>query len=255
MELKGKVAIITGGGSGIGRAASELFAREGARVVVADINREGGEKTASDIAVSGGEAIFVKCDVSDEEDIIKMVDTVVKKFGQINILFNIAGYPQTPAMIEELTVEDWEKVMNINVKSVWMTAKHTVKELRKNKGNIINIGSVGGIRPRPGTSIYSTSKGAIISLTKALAIEFAPDVRVNVINPGPVDTPMLPHFVKEYNEDIKKEIIGGTPLNRLVKPEEIAYEGLHLASDHSSAITGTMINVDCGLFIGGRGKN
>jgi len=254
MRLKDKGAIITGAGSGIGKASALIFAKEGASVVVADINEEMGKETTDEILASGGKAIFIKTDISVETDIINMVKTAVESFGKLNILFNVAGYPQKPTMIEDLSNEVYDRVMAVNVKGVWMSCKYAVAELRKTKGVIINVASVGGLRPRPGTTAYGPSKGAVISMTKACAVEFAPDVRVNVINPGPVNTPMLPKFLDVFNEDILKEIKDGTALGELVQPEDIAYAGVFLASDEALKITGAELNVDSGLYIG-RSKN
>ena len=251
MRLAGKVAIITGAGSGMGRASALLFAREGAKVVAADLNEETGQETVDSIKADGGEAVFVKVDVSNEEDVKKMVQTAVNHFGKLSILFNIAGCPQATKDFETIQNEEWDRIMAVNVKSIFYAAKYSLPELKKEKGVILNVASVGGELPRPGSLAYATSKGAVINMTRALAVELAKyRIRVNCINPGPTDTPMMFKFIPQFNEEIKNAIGSGTPLGSWVMPEDVANAGVFLASDEASKITGTALSVDSGIRIG-----
>ncbi|MDR2089058.1 MAG: SDR family oxidoreductase [Clostridiales Family XIII bacterium] len=252
-----KVALITGGGSGVGRAAAVRLAEEGARIVIADINETGSRETVEAVKKNGGEAAFVLCDVSDETQVKNAVAEAVKLFGRLDTLCNIAGFPQKSTRIEDCDVAFWEKVFAINVKGPWMLSKYALPELKKTKGTITNITSVGLHRPRPGNTVYGSSKGAVYSLTKTTAIEFAAyGIRVNCIAPGPVNTPMLPQFVADdFTEDVVKQIKGGTALDALVEPEDIAAAIAFLASDDASKITAFELYVDAGSFTGGRGKN
>ncbi len=252
MRLANKVAVITGAGSGIGRASAVMFAREGAKVVVADINDAGGKETVTAITSTGGEAIFVHTDVSKATDAQNLIKAAKDKFGKIDVLFNNAGVPQTPTPLEDLEESEWDRVYAVNVKSVFLMTKYVIPLMKKaGSGAIINLASISGIRPRPGSGAYATAKAANILLTKVAAIELAPNkIRVNCINPVMVDTPMAPGLLpKGINLQVAmKDITKSIPLGRLVKPEEIAYAAVYLASDEAAMITGTCINVD-----GGRG--
>ncbi|MFC1871193.1 SDR family NAD(P)-dependent oxidoreductase [Chloroflexota bacterium] len=251
MRLANKVAIITGAGSGIGRASSIMFAKEGAKVVVADINDASGEETVATIKSSGGEAFFVHTDVSKASDAENLIKAANGKYGKIDVLFNNAGVPQTPAPLDELEESVWDSVYAVNIKSVFLMTKYAIPVMKKaESGVIINLASIAGVRPRPGSGAYATAKAAAIHLTKLAALELAPKIRVNCINPVMVDTPMVPGLLpKGVNiEEARKGITAGIPLGRLVQADEIAYAAVYLASDESAMITGTCINVD-----GGRG--
>jgi 3-oxoacyl-[acyl-carrier protein] reductase len=251
MRLAEKVAIITGAGSGMGRASALLFAREGAKVVAADLNEETGQETVDSIKNEGGEAVFVKVDVSNEEDVKRMVHTAVDHFGKLSILFNIAGCPQATKDFETIQNEEWDRIMAVNVKSIFYAAKHALSELKKEKGVILNVASVGGELPRPRSLAYATSKGAVVNMSRALAVELAKyRIRVNCINPGPTDTPMMFKFIPEFNDEIKNAIGSSTPLGSWVMPEDVANAGVFLASDEASKITGTALSVDSGIRIG-----
>jgi NAD(P)-dependent dehydrogenase (short-subunit alcohol dehydrogenase family) len=256
-RFAGKVALITGGGSGVGRATAIRLAEEGARIVIADIDAAGANETIGLVKKNGGEAVFVLCDVSYEEQVKNAVAEAVKSFGRIDTLCNIAGFPQKSTLIEDCDAAFWEKIFAINVKGPWMMSKYALPELKKTKGTITNISSVGLHRPRPGNTVYGSSKGAVYSLTKTTAIEFAAyGIRVNCIAPGPVNTPMLPQFVAdEFTDDVVKQIKGGTALGVLVEPVDIAAAVAFLASDDASKITAFELYVDAGSFTGGRGKN
>ena len=252
MRLEKKVAIITGAGSGIGRASAIMFAKEGAKVAVADINDKGGEETVASIKSNGGEAIFIHTDVSKAAEAENLIKTTMVKLGKIDIVFNNAGTPMQNMPFEQLDESIWDRIYTVNVKGVFLVMKYAIPVLKKaGGGSIINLASMGGVRPMPGTHAYASSKAAVIHLTKAVALEFTKyNIRVNYINPAAVDTPMLPQFrpkgldLNEFYEGAKASM----PLGRIAKPEDIAYAALYLASDESSLITGTGIDVN-----GGRG--
>ena len=256
-RFEGKVALITGAGSGIGRATAVKLCDEGANVIASDINVETGEETVEMVRDKGGEAVFVKCNVADEDDVKNVISETVSRFGRLDTLCNIAGFPQKSTFIEDCDVAFWEKVFFINVKGPWMLSKYALPELKKTKGTITNITSVGLHRPRAGQTVYGSSKGAVYSLTKTTAIEFAPyGIRVNCIAPGPVNTPMLPKFIPDdFTEDVIEQVKAGTALGMLVEPEDIADAIVFLASDDASKITALEMYVDSGSYVGGRGKN
>jgi 3-oxoacyl-[acyl-carrier protein] reductase len=251
MKLENKVAVITGAGSGMGRASAIRFAREGAKVVAADLDAEKGNETVAMIKKSGGEAVFVQVDVANEEQVKKMIAAAVENFGKLSIVFNVAGCPQATKPFETISNDEWDRIMNVNVKSIFYTSKHALEELKKEKGVILIVASVGGELPRPGSVCYATSKGAAINMTRALAIELAKyRIRVCNINPGPTDTPMMNQFIPGFNEDIKNSISAGTPLGSFVLPEDVASAAVFLASDEASKITGSALFVDSGIRIG-----
>ena len=252
MRLAGRTAIVTGAGSGIGYTSAKLFAAEGAKVVVADINDGGGMKTVEDITSSGGEAVFVHTDVSVASDAENIVSVAKKTFGGIDILLNNAGIAQRPVPVEDLDEELWDRVFAVNVKGIFLMTKFTVPVMKEaGKGVIINMASMSGIRPRKGSAAYATSKGAAIHLTKTLALELAAsNIRVNCINPVAVETPMFAGLTPEGKDldEARRGLIETVPLGRIATADDIAYAALYLASDEASLLTGTCINVD-----GGRG--
>ena len=256
MELKGKVAIITGAASGIGRATAILFAKEGARVIVADINDDGGKETVKIIKNYGKQAFFIHTDVSKELDVKNMVKSVKKSYGKIDILVNNAGIVLVKPIIET-TEQDFEAVVNTNYKSVFLCTKHLLPLMKKG-GSMVNVASISGHVGQINHAIYGGTKGAIIALTRALSWELAPlGIRVNSISPGSVETPMLLGDVEieakrlgVSMEKIRKERSDIGALHRWADPKEIADAILYLASDKSSYITGTDLLVDAGLAAG-----
>ncbi|MGG1658988.1 SDR family oxidoreductase [Brevibacillus sp. NRS-1366] len=250
--LQGKTAIVTGAASGMGKAIAKLFADQGANVVLADLNKAAAEQAAQELPEGKGQA--VQTDVSDDQSVAALIKDTVAAFGSIDVLVNCAGVPQAFTPIEELSLEQWDKIMSVNTKSIYLTTRHAVPHMKAGKkGSIINIASIAGIRARPGLNAYCASKGAAIMLSKALAIELAPyQIRVNVINPGPAETPMLGKFISGNEAEVeagKKDIfISSVPLGTLIQPEDIAQAALYLASDLSKIVTGEVMNVD-----GGRG--
>ncbi|WNB92921.1 SDR family oxidoreductase [Bacillus sp. NEB1478] len=251
--LERKTAIITGAGSGMGKAAAKLFAAQGANVVLADLNIDAADQTAKEINQTG-QVLVIQTDVGDDESVQNLVNETFNTFEDMDVIVNCAGVPQFFTPIEEMSISEWEKIMSVNTKSIFLTTRHLVPYMKKKgKGSIINIASIAGIRARPGLNAYCASKGAAIMLTKALALELAPfKIRVNAINPGPAETPMLGKFLpgdaQQVEEDKKKIFIDSVPLGTLIQPEDIAQAALYLASDLSKAVTGEIMNVD-----GGRG--
>jgi NAD(P)-dependent dehydrogenase (short-subunit alcohol dehydrogenase family) len=249
-----KVALITGGGSGIGRAASILFSREGAKVVILDIDVKGANETVNVIRSYGGEAIYVEGDVSDETDAKKAVTETISNYHKLNILFNNAGIVLIKDLID-MEEKEWSKVIDVNLKGMFLLSKYAIPEMIKaGGGSIINTASIYGLVGAAKYTAYCASKGAVIALTKAMAIELAPyNIRVNCICPGNISTRMLESeaitwskiwgkTVKEAQEDFLKM----QPIKRVGLPEEVAYMALFLASDESSYVTGSAFIVDGG---------
>ena len=244
MKLKDKVAIVTGGGSGIGREIALLFAGEGARLSVADYVAETGEDTVRRIREGGGEAIFIKADVSRAIDAERVVRQTVEKYGKLDILCNNAGILGRVASVGEAAEENWDRVITVNLKSVFLCSKYAVSEMMKGGGGvIINSSSTMGLVGLPGNTAYSASKGGVIQFTKTMALEYASsNIRVNCVCAGWIDTPMN----EILDEKILRWTVRETPMGRLGKPEEVAQAALYLASDESSFVTGTALVVDGG---------
>ena len=252
MRLKGKVAIISGAAHGVqgevmgfGGATSWLFSREGAKVVLTDIDEEAGEKTASQIRDEGGDAIFLPLDVTKEQDWINAIKVTVSEFGKLDILLNNAGSSDGgKSTVEKLTVETWNKYMDLLVKGAFLGTKHAIPEMRKQGGgSIVNIGSICALRGGNSTT-YRTGKAAIRFFTKATAIQYAKEnIRANCIHPGYFDTPMTHHMTKEsLNWHLSR-----SPMGRFGKVEDIAHGVLYLASDEASFVTGTDLIIDGGV--------
>ena len=251
MKLAGKVAIVTGAASGIGRASAILFAREGAKVVVADCDRAGGEATTAHILNAGGDAHFTLVDVSKEKEIQAMAESTVARWHTIDILFNNAGIVLVKS-VEQMTEDEWDRVMSINVKAAFLAVKHVAPVMRRNGGGaILNTGSIASFTGQVGTPAYSASKGAIALLTKSLALDLGRDrIRVNCICPGITDTPMLRQHLGQgaEGEDRIRTRLSRVPLGEILQPEDIAQSALYLVSDNSAGITGILHVVDGGLI-------
>jgi len=249
MRLKDKVALITGAGSGIGRATAILFAKEGAKVVVVCRTSSTGEETVKIIRNYGGEAVFVRGDVSNAYDAEKMIISATDKYGKLDILFNNAGI-NLKAPITEIEENEWDQIVNINLKGVFLGCKYAIPIMVKHGGGvIINTASVFGFVGAPNYSAYCASKGGVIALTKALALELAPyNIRVNCICPGITETPMVQKIwmASGKPDKVRESRIKMHPLGRLGKPDDVAYAALYLASDESSFVTGSAIFVDGG---------
>ena len=251
--LHGKVALITGGASGIGQATAFLFAREGAAVVVADLNEAGAMSVEQAITQNGGQAISVRADVSRAADCQRVVNRSLETFGGLHLLFNNAGII-CRASVTELEESDWDRIMNVNVKSVFLMSKHVVPVMVKaGGGSIINMASGWGLVGGPKAAVYCASKGAVVLLTKAMAIDHGPEnIRVNCICPGDTDTAMLRAEAQQLGE-LEAHFLASSadrPLRRIGRPEEIAQAALYLASDASSFVTGTTLVVDGGGLAG-----
>jgi NAD(P)-dependent dehydrogenase (short-subunit alcohol dehydrogenase family) len=251
-RLRGKVALITGAGAGMGREAALLFAEEGAQIVVADIDKAAALETVKQVEAGGGEALAVAGDVAVEADVQRMIGEGVKKFGVLHILYNNAGvlWKDRDRSVLETEEKWWDRVMAINLKSVFWVTKHGIPHLRTvGGGSIIMMGSVSALAGfTRAQDAYTAAKGALISLTKSLAIQFAKDrIRCNVIHPGIVDTPLQAPYLTDA---IRKEFETGIPLGRIAHPREIAYVALFLASDESSFMTGSELVVDGGFTAG-----
>ncbi len=245
MRLRDKIAIITGAGSGIGRATATLFSKEGAKVVVADWSEEGGKETVKEIENQDGQAIFVKTDVSKKEGVEKMKNECLEKFGRVDILVNNAGIYRT-YNLHEMSEEDWEKIIDVNLKSVFLCSKAVISEmLKQGKGKIINVASIAGLVGFPQSGAYCASKGGIITLTKEMALEYAPKkINVNCIAPGVIKTAMTENMLAD--PETKKFLEENTLYPRLGEPEDIAQAMVYLASDESDFVNGEVLVVDGG---------
>jgi NAD(P)-dependent dehydrogenase (short-subunit alcohol dehydrogenase family) len=252
-QLHGKTAVITGSASGIGRATALLFAREGASVVLTDINESAGHAVATEIAGHGGRAIFEPADVTRAADCQRVVERAIRDFGGIHILFNNAGVIRRASVVE-LTESDWDRVMAVNVKAIFLMSRQVIPIMASaGGGSIINTSSGWGLAGGPRAAVYCASKGAVVLLTKAMAIDHGPqNIRVNCICPGDTDTAMLRNEAQQLGEPSEKFLAEATkrPLGRVGKPEEIAQAALYLASDASSFVTGTALVVDGGGLAG-----
>tara|TARA_E500000331_G_scaffold13836_1_gene12199 strand:+ start:57 stop:803 length:747 start_codon:yes stop_codon:yes gene_type:complete len=248
MRLKDKTAIVTGAGSGFGKGIAMRFAKEGARVGVIDINAEAAREVASQI---GNSAFAMEADVSIDGDVSRMVQEALDRWGQLDILVNNAGTTHRNQPMTEVTEEEYERIFAVNVKSVYLGAKHVVPVMKKQGfGVILNVASTAGVRPRPGLVWYNTSKGAMMTATKAMAIELAGEkIRVNAINPVAGETGMLHLFMGEDTPEKRAQFISSIPLGRLSLPEDMANAALFLCSDEAEMITGLCMEVDGGRCI------
>lgn len=252
MRLAGKVAIVTGGGSGFGEGIAKRFAAEGASVVIGDLNLPAAERVAGEINKAGQKALPVAADVSQNVQMKTLVQAAVEAFGGLDIMVNNAGMPQRNASLLNTDEAAFDKIFAVNVKSIYLSAQHAIPEMRKRGGGaFINIASTAGVRPRPGLVWYNGSKGAVITLTRAMAVELAPEqIRVNALNPVAGLTPMLKEFMGgEETEEMKAKFVSTIPIGRFSTPSDIANAALYLASDEASFITGVCMEVDGGRCI------
>lgn len=249
MRMAGKVALVSGGARGIGASTALLMAREGAAVVIGDILEEEGRETEAEIAEAGGKVLFVRLDVTNEDDWLHAIQDTVATFDKLDVLVNNAGTVarEGKGTVEETSTDSWDRVMAINAKGVFLGTKMAISEMRKaSGGSIINLSSIYGLVGSPTAASYHASKGAVRLFTKAAAVQYAKDgIRVNSVHPGFIETPMT----AAYNAipKIRRERLAATPLGRLGTVQDVALGILYLASDESSFVTGTELIIDGGV--------
>lgn len=251
MRLENKVAVITGSGSGFGEGIAKIFAREGAAVIVTDVDQPGGERVAGEIAAAGGKARFFRADVTDGREMHELMAFATDTFGRLDILVNNAGVSHSRKPMLDVSEEEFDRVYRVNVKGLFHTANAAVPIMRaQGSGVIINIASTGAVAPRPGLTWYNSTKGAVITLTKSMAIELAPDgIRVNALNPVAGDTPLLATFLGEDTPENREAFRATVPLGRLSTPDDIGEAAAWLASDAASLVTGIAMEIDGGRCI------
>jgi len=251
-QLEGKVAIVTGATYGIGKAIADLFALEGAKMILAARDESKGKAALEDVRKKT-DALFVKTDVSKSSEVKKMVDEAVDKFGRIDILVNNAAVAPLGTILDS-TEETWDYTIDVNLKGVFLCCKYAIPHMLRNRGgSIINIGSINSFMAMENEAVYDASKGGVLMLTRAIALDFAKsNIRANCICPGAIETPLLMTQLKMAPdpEKVTKDLIAKHPVGRMGKPEEIAKAALFLATDSSSFITGTTLAVDGGILAG-----
>jgi len=265
--FEGKVAVVTGAGSGIGRAAALAFAAQGARVVVGDVVEAGGKETVRMIAKSGGEACFARADVTREDEVEAMIARAVDRYGALDCAFNNAGVPGDPGPIIDASLESFQRTLDINLTGVFLCLKHEVRAMRDRGGAIVNNVSMAGLRGNPGLPAYHASKHGVVGLTKAAALEFVEHgVRVNAVCPGVIVTPKAMEFFGGDEARLRQAQAAMHPMNRVGEPDEVAALVLFLCSEAAGFITGVAIPIDGGAgaalgqgrpaeFPGSRGDN
>ncbi|MDD2058506.1 SDR family oxidoreductase [Pseudomonas sp. GD03860] len=245
--LHNKVAIITGGASGIGRVTAQLFAREGARVVIADMNDAAGLELVEQIEQHGGQAHFQHLDVCREQDCAALVDAALTRYGRLDIAFNNAGIFVPPVLLEDQLLEQWQRVLDVNLTGVFNCLVPQLHAMKANGGSIINTASIAGLSGTPGSAAYSASKHGVIGLTRSAALEYGKyRIRINALCPGLVATPMTQGPDSGFNSKMIDMAVKNAPLRRQAAPEELAVMALWLASDKSSYVTGAHFVVDGG---------
>jgi 3-oxoacyl-[acyl-carrier protein] reductase len=251
MRLKDKVAIVTGAGSGFGEGMAMRFAAEGARIVVNDIDTANGERVADAIRATGAAAIFRRADVAKAVEVEALVATAAETFGRLDIMVNNAGYTHRNQSMLTVGEDAFDRIFAVNVKAIYLAALAVVPIFRRQGGGVIlNTASTAGLRPRPGLTVYNASKGAAITMTKSMAVEFAPDrIRVNCLCPVAGETAMLADFMGGDTPENRARFTASVPLGRLSRPEDIASAALYLCSDEAAFITGAALEVDGGRCV------
>lgn len=247
MTFSGKVALVTGGAAGIGRATAQAFAAEGLQVVVSDVDVSGGEGTVQLIRDAGGEAVFVRCDVTRDAEVKALMEQVIASFGRLDYAFNNAGIEIEKGKLADGEESEFDAIMGVNVKGVWLCMKHQIPlMLKQGRGAIVNCSSVAGLVGFPGIPAYVAAKHGIVGLTKAAALELAStSVRVNAVCPGVIQTPMIDRFV-HGEAQLRQQLLAGEPVGRIGTPEEVADTVVWLCSDAASFITGASLAIDGG---------
>jgi len=248
MRLQGKTAIVTGGASGFGAGIVRKFVAEGAQVMIADLNTDMAQDLAQEM---GAQAIVAKANVAVGDDVRAMADQAMEAWGQIDILVNNAGVTHLPAPMEEVSEADFDRVMAVNCKSVYLTSLHIVPLMTsRNMGSILNVASTAGVSPRPNLSWYNASKGWMNNATKGMAVELAPSgIRVNALNPVAGETPLLASFMGEDTPEIRAKFLSTIPIGRFSTPEDMGNAACYLCSDEASMVTGVCMEVDGGRCI------
>jgi NAD(P)-dependent dehydrogenase (short-subunit alcohol dehydrogenase family) len=248
--LEGKIALITGCGSGIGRATALAFAREGANVTCADIDQTGGEATVAAIREAGGTAEFARADVTDANQVQALINRIVSAHGRLDCAYNNAGIEGDVIETHEATERNFDRIMAVNVKGVWLCLKYEIRQMLKQGGGaIVNTASVAGLAGFPALSLYVASKHAVVGLTKSAALECAQSgIRINAVCPGPVDTPMMERIANNEGRPGRKDFEAFVPMRRYANPNEIANTVAWLCSSQASYVTGVSMPVDGGLF-------
>ncbi|NJD02266.1 MAG: SDR family oxidoreductase [Ruminiclostridium sp.] len=252
MKLKDRVAIVTGSSKGIGEGIARVFSAEGAKVVIVCRNEPEGRKMAQELGSEDGRAIFIKTDVTSSESVQNLIAKTIEAYGKLDILVNKAGY-HISKNVEETSEDEWEFIINTNLRSTFLCSKYAIPHLRKTKGNIINISSMVGLVGQPNAGAYSATKGGQISMSKGMAIDFAKDaIRVNVICPGWIQTPLVEDWFNQQKdpETSREYIYGQHPLGRIGTIEECGKAALYLASDDAAFVTGITLNIDGGVTLG-----
>lgn len=254
MQLEGKVAVITGAASGIGLATARLFVKEGASLFLGDVDEKAGQRAAEETAADGGQAAFVRTDVTSGEDVRRLVDGAVERYGKLDIIFNNAGISMAKP-IPDTTEEDFDRIVAINFKGVFLGCKHALPHLLENPdgGAILNMSSNGGLVGRPGDPLYSATKHAVMGLTKSLAVTYADrKIRTNALCPGAIDTPMLGGVIGSFDdrEEGLRRVLANSPTPRVASAEEVARAGLFLVSPGNGYVNGVGLAVDGGKAAG-----
>ena len=253
MRLSGKVAIVTGGGSGFGEGIAKRFAEEGCKLVVNDVNDGGGERVAGEIARAQGQgaAFYVRGDVARDAEVKALVEACLARYGRLDIMVHNAHVTHVRGPMLDVPDDIFDKIFAVNVKAIWLAAKHVIPVFRRQGGGVIvNTASTAGLRPRPGLTIYNASKGAAITMTKSMAVEYAADkIRVNALCPVAGETPLLASFMGGDTPENRAQFRASVPLGRLSTPLDIANAALWLASDEAEFITGVALEVDGGRCV------